>query len=127
MAIVRTSLHLGMILLTYSRYATAFTPLRIVRSSSISTIFRKATESATTETVSDTEFDASLNTKVAFMFPGQGAQFVGMCANVVQEVPKAKELFDFMGKHINYDSNLVSEEEVDITIINLIQISMICS
>ena len=28
------------------------------------------------------------------MFPGQGAQSVGMCATICDEVPKAKELFD---------------------------------
>lgn len=37
------------------------------------------------------------------MFPGQGTQFVGMCANVVKEVPKAKELFDTASSILGYD------------------------
>jgi [acyl-carrier-protein] S-malonyltransferase len=32
--------------------------------------------------------------KVAFLFPGQGAQFVGMCHELDQELPAVRELFD---------------------------------
>ncbi len=41
--------------------------------------------------------------KVAFYFPGQGAQTVGMCKEVVAEVPAAKELFDRAAEIVGYD------------------------
>ena len=37
------------------------------------------------------------------MFPGQGAQFVGMCKEVCQEVPAAKALFDEASEILGYD------------------------
>ena len=37
------------------------------------------------------------------MFPGQGAQFVGMCGDVVKDVPAAKELFDKASDILGYD------------------------
>ena len=37
------------------------------------------------------------------MFPGQGAQFVGMCADVCKEVPAAKALFDEASEILGYD------------------------
>ena len=43
---------------------------------------------------SDTKFDG-YTPKVAFFFPGQGAQTVGMAKDVVNDVPKAKELSVF--------------------------------
>mmetsp|Transcript_452 Transcript_452/g.614 ORF Transcript_452/g.614 Transcript_452/m.614 type:complete len:353 (+) Transcript_452:154-1212(+) len=51
---------------------------------------------------SDSDFD-DFSSKVAFMFPGQGAQFVGMCGDVVKDVPKAKELFDEASEILGYD------------------------
>jgi malonyl CoA-acyl carrier protein transacylase len=39
----------------------------------------------------------------AFMFPGQGAQCVGMGSTIVQQVPKAKELFDKASEILGYD------------------------
>lgn len=62
----------------------------------------EATETVSSKKVSDTEFD-KFSSKVAFMFPGQGAQFVGMCGDVVKEVPKAKELFDKASTILGYD------------------------
>lgn len=50
----------------------------------------------------DGDFDG-FSSKVAFMFPGQGAQSVGMCASVVEEVPKAKELFTKASGILGYD------------------------
>lgn len=41
--------------------------------------------------------------KVAFFFPGQGAQTVGMCKEVTAEVPAAKELFDRASEILGYD------------------------
>lgn len=51
---------------------------------------------------SDADF-AEFSQKVAFCFPGQGAQYVGMCKDVVTEVPKAKELFDTASEILGYD------------------------
>lgn len=41
----------------------------------------------------DNAFD-DFSHEVAFCFPGQGAQYVGMCKDVVEAVPKAAELFE---------------------------------
>jgi [acyl-carrier-protein] S-malonyltransferase len=37
------------------------------------------------------------------MFPGQGAQFVGMCADLCKDVPAAKDLFDKASAILGYD------------------------
>ena len=37
------------------------------------------------------------------MFPGQGAQFVGMCEDVCKTVPAAKALFDEASEILGYD------------------------
>lgn len=41
--------------------------------------------------------------KVAFFFPGQGAQTVGMAKDLAAEVPAAKELFDRASEILGYD------------------------
>lgn len=51
---------------------------------------------------SDNDFD-DFSSKVAFMFPGQGAQFVGMCGDLCKEVPAAKALFDEASEVLGYD------------------------
>jgi len=51
---------------------------------------------------SDNDFD-DFSSKVAFMFPGQGAQFVGMCGDLCKEVPAAKALFDEASEILGYD------------------------
>lgn len=51
---------------------------------------------------SDSELDG-YSSKVTFMFPGQGAQFVGMCAEVCDEAPVAKALFDEASEILGYD------------------------
>jgi len=43
------------------------------------------------------------SSEVAFCFPGQGAQYVGMCKAVVETVPKAKELFEKASAILGYD------------------------
>ena len=109
-----------------SRYVTAFTPSHLLRSTTTTTRFAasilRAESVAAESTVSDTDFDASLSTKVAFMFPGQGAQFVGMCASVVQDVPKAKELFDEASAILGYDLLAVCtegpKEKLDSTVVS---------
>jgi [acyl-carrier-protein] S-malonyltransferase len=42
-------------------------------------------------------------TKVAFLFPGQGAQTVGMGATVCSQVPAARALFDRANEVLGYD------------------------
>lgn len=51
---------------------------------------------------SDSEWD-DYSSKVTFMFPGQGAQFVGMCGDVCKETPAAKSLFDEASEILGYD------------------------
>ena len=41
--------------------------------------------------------------KIAFLFPGQGAQAVGMARDVCQQLPAAKELFDRAAEILGYD------------------------
>lgn len=43
------------------------------------------------------------STKTCFLFPGQGAQYVGMAAKVAEEVPSAKALFDTASEILGYD------------------------
>jgi len=61
-----------------------------------------ARRSMTSLSASDDDF-ADFSSKVAFMFPGQGAQFVGMCGDLCKEVPAAKELFDQASEILGYD------------------------
>merc|ERR1719253_240035 len=58
---------------------------------------------------SDSDFD-DFSSKVAFMFPGQGAQFVGMCGDLVKDVPAAKALFDEASEVLGYDLLAVCTE-----------------
>lgn len=84
----------AMLLLTARYYATtAFAP------TARSTFGRRE---ATTLAASDSDFD-DFSSKVAFMFPGQGAQFVGMCEAVCKDVPAAKALFDDASEILGYD------------------------
>jgi len=41
--------------------------------------------------------------KIAFLFPGQGAQFVGMAGALAATLPAAKALFDRAAAHLGYD------------------------
>src|SRR3954468_20162571 len=41
--------------------------------------------------------------KTAFLFPGQGAQYVGMGAALCQSLPAAKALFDQASQTLGYD------------------------
>lgn len=58
---------------------------------------------------SDNDF-ADFSSKLAFMFPGQGAQFVGMCGDLCKEVPAAKALFDEASEVLGYDLLAVCTE-----------------
>lgn len=83
---------------------------------------RLAFSTVAPEQAADTDFDQTLNTKVSFMFPGQGAQFVGMCGDVVEQVPKAKELFDTASEILGYDLLQVCtegpKEKLDSTVVS---------
>jgi len=52
--------------------------------------------------MSDGDF-ADWKANTAFLFPGQGAQYVGMSGQLVKDVPKAKELFDKAAEVLGYD------------------------
>ena len=56
------------------------------------------------------------------MFPGQGAQFVGMCESVCNDVPAAKALFDEASEILGYDLLQVCtegpKEKLDSTVIS---------
>ncbi len=41
--------------------------------------------------------------KIAFLFPGQGAQQTGMCQEVCEALPSARELFDRANEVLGYD------------------------
>lgn len=90
--------------------ARAFTPVSLRR-----------VASTTARRASDDDF-ADFSSKVAFMFPGQGAQFVGMCESVVKDVPKAKELFDKASEILGYDLLEVCvqgpKEKLDSTVVS---------
>jgi [acyl-carrier-protein] S-malonyltransferase len=100
----------SMILLAASRLTTAFVP--------VTRTFAKAASSLA---ASDDDF-ADFSTKIAFMFPGQGAQFVGMCADVCNDVPSAKALFDEASEILGYDLLEVCtqgpKEKLDSTVIS---------
>lgn len=50
----------------------------------------------------DTKFD-DYKPRVAFFFPGQGAQTVGMAVEVCEQIPTAKDLFDQASEILGYD------------------------
>jgi len=60
--------------------------------------------------------------KTAFLFPGQGAQSVGMCKELTESCPAAKELFDKASAILGYDllDKCVNgpKEELDTTAIS---------
>jgi [acyl-carrier-protein] S-malonyltransferase len=103
------SISLGIWLVSTRLPALAFAPAsRAFRS----TVTRKA---------SDNDFDG-FSSKIAFMFPGQGAQFLGMCGDVVKDVPAAKALFDQASEILGYDLLQVCtqgpKEKLDSTVVS---------
>jgi [acyl-carrier-protein] S-malonyltransferase len=51
--------------------------------------------------------------KVAFLFPGQGAQTVGMCRELDRELPAVRELFDRAAEVLGYDLRTLCFEGPD--------------
>ena len=104
------------LLLASNRFASAFVPAvtKNVASRTMST-------STGLSMASDSDFD-DFSAKVAFMFPGQGAQFVGMCSDVVNDVPAAKALFDEASDILGYDLLSVCtegpKEKLDSTVVS---------
>jgi len=68
-------------------------------SSSRAAISTGVRSSSTTLAASDDDFDG-FSSKVTFLFPGQGAQFVGMCASLP---PSATSLFERASSILGYD------------------------
>lgn len=81
------------------RFSSAFAP---AAASFLSTHRISTASKGLFSGVSDSDFD-DYSGKVAFMFPGQGAQFVGMCGEICKEVPAAKALFDEASEVLGYD------------------------
>lgn len=91
-------LALGAWLLASRSAVSAFTPAARTFSSRVSPLM-----------ASDNDFD-DFSAKTAFMFPGQGAQFVGMCGELCSELPAAKALFDEASEVLGYDLLAVCTE-----------------
>lgn len=66
--------------------------------------------------------------KTAFMFPGQGAQYVGMGKDFYDAVPVSREVFDLAGKASGLDvAALCFEENEKINITEYTQIAMLAT
>lgn len=105
----------SVILLTAtSRLSAAFVP-------AAKSFGRRYSSDSTKVSATDNDFD-DFSSKCAFMFPGQGAQFVGMCSEVVDDVPAAKALFDEASEILGYDLLEVCtegpKEKLDSTVVS---------
>lgn len=66
--------------------------------------------------------------KTAFMFPGQGAQYVGMGKDFYEQIPVCKEMFELAGKASGLDvAALCFEENEQINITEYTQIAMLAA
>ena len=66
--------------------------------------------------------------KIAFMFPGQGAQYVGMGKDFYDAVPVSREMFELAGKASGLDVvSLCFEENENINITEYTQIAMLAA
>lgn len=66
--------------------------------------------------------------KTAFMFPGQGAQYVGMGRDFYEQIPICKEMFELAGKASALDvAALCFEENEQINITEYTQIAMLAA
>jgi len=84
---------------TTARQCTAFGVLRpLTAHAHAAAAFRSTTSLA----ASDDDFDG-FSSQVSFMFPGQGAQFVGMCSSLCATTPAAQSLFTTASEILGYD------------------------
>lgn len=66
--------------------------------------------------------------KIAFMFPGQGAQYVGMGKDFYEQIPVCREMFALAGKASGLDmEKLCFEENEQINITEYTQIAMLAA
>ncbi len=66
--------------------------------------------------------------KTAFMFPGQGAQYIGMGKDFYDQIPVCKEMFELAGKASDLDVTALCFEENDrIHITEYTQIAMLAA
>ena len=66
--------------------------------------------------------------KTAFMFPGQGAQYVGMGQDFYEQIPVCREMFELAGKASGLDvPALCFEENEQINITEYTQIAMLAA
>ncbi len=66
--------------------------------------------------------------KTAFMFPGQGAQYVGMGKDFYEQIPVCREMFELAGKASGLDvAALCFEENERINITEYTQIAMLAA
>ena len=66
--------------------------------------------------------------KIAFMFPGQGAQYVGMGKDFYDQIPVSKEMFELASKASGLDvPALCFEENEQINITEYTQIAMLAA
>lgn len=66
--------------------------------------------------------------KIAFLFPGQGAQYIGMAKDFYENIPVCREVFDLAGKASGLDVAALCFEENDrIHITEYTQIAMLAA
>lgn len=66
--------------------------------------------------------------KIAFLFPGQGAQYIGMAKDFYENIPVCREVFDLAGKASGVDVAALCFEENDrIHITEYTQIAMLAA
>lgn len=108
-----TSTMIATVALSALRRATAFQPA--------SPSFARRALSSGLRMASDSDFD-DFSSKVTFMFPGQGAQFIGMCQDVCKNVPAAEALFEEASEILGYDLLEVCtagpKEKLDSTVVS---------